>query len=58
MAGSIEVFIGVKKKVTIIKRLAHRNLKGYRLFIYRMSIVTKKDLDGMKIAVEVIVTPS
>ena len=36
MVRSIEVFIGVEKKVT------DRNLKGYRLFIHRMSAVTKK----------------
>ena len=42
MVGSIEVFIGVEKKVTIVKKVTDRNLKGYRLFIYRLSAVTKK----------------
>lgn len=45
MVGSIEVFIGVGKKVTIVKKVTDRNLKGYRLFIYRLSAVTKKKKD-------------
>ena len=49
MVGSIKVFIGVEKKVTIVKKVTDRNLKGYRLFIYRLSAVTKKkDLPSLQ----------
>ena len=51
------MFIGVEKKVTIVKKVTDRNLKGYRLFIYRLSAVTKKKT-SMKIAVDIIVIPS
>lgn len=57
MVGSIEEFIGVEKKVTIVKKVTDRNLKGYRLFIYRLSAVTKEKT-SMKIAVDIIVIPS
>lgn len=57
MVGSIEVFIGVEKKVTIVKKVTDRNLKGYRLFIYRLSAVTKEKT-SMKFAVDIIVIPS
>ena len=57
MVGSIEVFIGVEKKVTIVKKVTDRNLKGYRLFIYRLSAVIKEKT-SMKIAVDIIVIPS
>jgi len=51
------VFIGVEKKVTIVKKVTDRNLKGYRsLFTDCLPLQKKKT--SMKIAVEIIVIPS
>lgn len=53
MVGSIEVFIGVEKKVTIVKKVTDRNGS---LFTDCLPLEKKKT--SMKTAVDIIVIPS